>query len=68
MDFWSRLWFKRQALESEAERKTELLSKVQTSLHGDLEDWGDDDEEDYEEGQGEDDGEGNKTQNSGIVT
>ena len=49
MDFWSRLWFKRQLLENEAERKTELLSKVQTSLHGDLLDWGDEEEEEQEE-------------------
>ncbi len=47
-DFWCRLWFKRQTLESEVERKSELLSKVQISLHGDLLDWGDDEDEEEE--------------------
>ena len=48
-DFWARLWFRRHAVEADFERKNEILSKVQTSLEGDLLDWGDDDdEEEYE--------------------
>ena len=36
-------------MEADFERKNEILSKVQTSLEGDLLDWGDDDdEEEYE--------------------